>query len=202
MTGFYANLMTKNLAMGTGDISKDATSAYTIGSARNEHIRAQEAAQKAGEEKRLHAATAAAAGANDQDDVDEIDEEALLRRVDGHRDAAVAAPATSSRSAAATAAGDGEMGAAALGKRSREGEETAVDSGVAEAPSSTGEAPSVVEAATQQQAPLKAAAAAEMTPEAAAAKAAAEAAAQKAARDAATASARERFLARKMAKKQ
>lgn len=197
MTGFYANLMTKNLALGTGDVSKDATSAYTIGSARNEHIRAQEAAQKADEEKRLQAATAAASG-NDQDDDDEIDEEALLRRVDGHRGAAVAASATSSKSAAITAAGDGDMGAAALGKRSREGE-TAVDSGVA--PSSTGEAPSVVEASTQQQAPLEAAAV-EMTPEAAAAKAAAEAAAQKAARDAATASARERFLARKMAKKQ
>jgi len=67
MTGFYANLLTKNLAMGTGNIEKHATSAYTVGSKRNEHIRDLEKKQrddwdgkKRGEED----------GAGDSDDFD------------------------------------------------------------------------------------------------------------------------------------
>lgn len=78
MVGFYSNLLTKNLAMGSGDVSKDATSAYTIGSKRNDHIRDLEAKQRNKAEPAGKDGAAAAGGGDDGD----VDEDALLQRME------------------------------------------------------------------------------------------------------------------------
>jgi coiled-coil domain-containing protein 55 len=78
MVGFYSNLLTKNLAMGSGDVSKDATSAYTIGSKRNDHIRDLEAKQRDKAEPAGEDGAAAAGGGDDGD----VDEDALLQRME------------------------------------------------------------------------------------------------------------------------
>lgn len=85
MTGFYKNLLTKNLAMGTGDVERDATSAYTVGSRRNEHIRDLERRQKeqqdgANRETKRHGGSVGESAAD-------IEEE-LLRRMEHRTEAA------------------------------------------------------------------------------------------------------------------
>lgn len=72
MTGFYSNLLTKNLSMGAGDVSK-GTSAYTIGSKRNDHLVEVAARQKREFEQKTE---------TDVAHDDEVDEDELLRRTE------------------------------------------------------------------------------------------------------------------------
>ena len=87
MTGFYANLMTKNLAMGQGNATKDATSAYTIGSKRNQHIRDLEEKQRKEQEEKEAAEDSKygkgqEGGGDGGGEDEEVDYDELLRKTD------------------------------------------------------------------------------------------------------------------------
>jgi coiled-coil domain-containing protein 55 len=82
MTGFYSNLLTKNLAMGSGDVDKHATSAYTIGSKRNEHIRALEEKQHEESEQKNRSGEKGRKRNGEEDEEEEVDYDKLLERTE------------------------------------------------------------------------------------------------------------------------
>mmetsp|Transcript_40968 Transcript_40968/g.80634 ORF Transcript_40968/g.80634 Transcript_40968/m.80634 type:complete len:395 (+) Transcript_40968:112-1296(+) len=183
MNGFYANLLTKNLAMGSGDVAKDATSAYTIGSKRNDHIRDLEAKQKEDSDDRL-----APKGADHKQGGAEeaFDEAALLQKTE------------ESERKRARVDGDG----AALKDGGGGGGDTPVSSAEKRLPISTKDPPPsslAAGSAPSEAMPLPGVSPADLARQEAAelAEAAVEA---KATREASAMSAKERFLARKKAK--